>query len=161
MEPKKSESQSVVRELKKAGVTEPVKEGIKWFLASGCTLLVVYAPPVYAWLKLRLPFWLLLAIAGIEFLTGSVLLSYIFYLRKKIKSLVPNLFFRFGIQWDQELQPYCPKCAQRLEPYRKTITGQGLRCHTCRWTHALVAEDGSGRTLTWNEAIAQLPPRAS
>ncbi len=141
-------------EIKKTVVTEPLKEGIKWFLASGCTLLVLYIPAVYHWLASRLSFWLLLVTISFEFLAISVLLSYVFYLRKKLIELTPVLFHKFGIQWDKFHNSYCPKCSNRLGPYTKFyMDGWGFQCFHCNKVYYLFADDGTGGDISFQDAI--------
>ncbi len=45
-----------------------------------------------------------------------LLLSYACFLRKKIKEL-HTLKFKFGVYWDIDKNPYCPKCKIPLVGY--------------------------------------------
>jgi hypothetical protein len=144
-------------EIKKTVVTEPLKEAIKWFLASGSSFLLLCIPKVYAWLSTHLFFGLVWAIIGIEFLTISTLLPYVFYLRRKVLELTPVLFHKFGIQWDKELSPHCPKCANRLGPYAQWyMNADGFQCFHCNKIYPLYAEDGLGTSLSLQDAMKAL-----
>jgi hypothetical protein len=140
-------------EVKKTVVTEPLKEAIKWLLASSSSFLLLCIPKVYSWLTTHLPFGLLLAIIGIEFLTISVLLSYVFYLRKRLNELVPTFIYKFGIQWDNEQNPFCPKCSNRLGPHTEWLSGWGFECYECKKIYAIRKEDGSGQKISFQQAM--------
>jgi hypothetical protein len=140
-------------EIKKTILTEPIKLALKW-LPAGLLLIVLYIPVVYRWVAAKLPFWLLLMIASIEFLLLVLAGSYITHLRKKRKELTPTLIHRFGIQWDKDQNPHCPKCSNRLGRYTKYLTeGWGFECLHCDRVITMGTDDGKQLELAEARAL--------
>ena len=141
-------------ETKKVFLTEPIKILIGSILASVCTFIFSLLRPFQNWLATKLSFSQLLAITG-ACLSGLILtITYIFYLRKKLKENTPKLFYKFGIQWDDEQNPYCPTCSSRLAPYKEyQWQGWGCSCFVCKRIFSITKDDGSGKRLSFKEAV--------
>lgn len=145
-----------IEEIKKTVITKPLEETIKLSLTSVLPLLAACFAMTYRWLASRLSSGLLLALLSIETLLLLTLLIYTFRLRKLIKQLTPVLVHKFGIQWDKELNPFCPKCDKRLGPYANYSPSPGFHCIHCRTVLRIRHEDGSGKLISFEQAIAAL-----
>lgn len=116
-------------EIQKTLLTEPIKLAIKpilGFVGLALTPFLLYTPSVYRWLADRIPFWLMLGIAIIEFLLLLATGAYLVYLSKKLKSL-SKYDFHFGVFWDSKNDPRCPADTTHLTASHSTT----LYCTKC------------------------------
>jgi len=79
--------------------------------------------------------------------------SFLFYLHNRIK---PKLISGFGIFWDRNNNPVCPKCDNILTDYIKISNDPFIRtpyfyCHKCESN--IYLKDENGNTIDYKDAI--------
>lgn len=82
----------------------------------------------------KVPKSIVITIPSLLLLSLILALSYIFYLRKKLKV---KLFIAFGVYWDNDLNPYCSSCQKLLSNYAyygRSVNFKGhpgFKCFNC------------------------------
>lgn len=145
---------NLLEEMQKGLAQESSKEMVRRAAPKVLGFLGLYSPPVFYWLLTRLSARLLLVLVIAELLSLSIAGSYIAYLRREY---IPKLTHKFGIQWDQELNPHCPKCSKRLGPYQvNQYRYPGFECFDCKDVRRLLGEDANGELITYEAAMKEL-----
>jgi uncharacterized protein YbaR (Trm112 family) len=106
--------------------------------------------------------WALLGLAGITIcLLGSALID--IRRKKKLTAAEPELLKRFGVLWDNELNPHCPADQTLMRP-RVNTSGRDhdiLMCPKCDHTFPLRTDDNTSPLLLPDaKSLIRHPPLA-
>lgn len=166
-----NKSPDLKAEIKKTVAIEPIKMLLGALGTLVGTLVLAAIPQVRALIWPVIPKWLLL-VSSVMFLSSVlVLVPYITHLRKKLRASEaerdalkskPEYVFKFGIKWDDQLNPLCPHCESHLSGYHYIHISMGpdlsrFFCGGCGRAILMMNEDGD--TIRFNDAREQMAAR--
>lgn len=89
----------------------------------------------------------------------SIILNILFGLCIWVIKPKPKFRVKYGVNWDRDLQPFCPTCENPMQWGDWVIGGFGLLCTKCNQTIQLSGDDG--KEILIGEARDELNKKSS